>query len=156
MSSLIRRVRSRAARAVRPAWLAVAVAAAGCAPRIDVHGHIGNPDALDGIQHGVQTQEQVAELLGTPTVVATFDDTRWYYVTRRTETVSFYDPMLIAQRIVVIAFDESGVVESVDSFAAEEARAIDPADDETPTRGRSFGFLEQLFGNIGRPAALGR
>ena len=153
MPSLNRRVRSRAVRLV---WLAAAVAAAGCAPRIDVHGHIVAPDALDGIRPGVQTQAQVAELLGTPTVVATFDDARWYYVTRRTETVSFYDPELIAQRVVVIAFDENGVVESVDSFAAEEARAIDPADDETPTRGRSFGLLEQLFGNIGRPAALGR
>ena len=153
MPSLIRRVRSRAGRL---AWLAVAVAAAGCAPRIDVHGHIGDPDALDGIRPGVQTQDQVAELLGTPTVVATFDDARWYYVTRRTETVAFYDPALLSQRVVVIAFDEGGVVESVDSFAAEEARAIDPVDDETPTRGRSFGFLEQLLGNIGRPAALGR
>ena len=153
MPSLIRRVRSRTARLV---WLAAAVVAVGCAPRIDVHGHIGAPDALDGIRPGVQTQAQVAELLGTPTVVATFDDARWYYVTRRTETVSFYDPELIAQRVVVIAFDENGVVESVDSFAAEEARAIDPVDDETPTRGRSFGLLEQLFGNLGRPAALGR
>ncbi len=153
MPSLNRRVRSRAACIV---WLAAAVAVVGCAPRIDVHGHIGDPDALDGIRPGVQTQAQVAELLGTPTAVATFDDARWYYVTRRTETVSFYDPELTAQRVVAIAFDENGVVESVDSFAAEEARAIDPADDETPTRGRSFGLLEQLFGNIGRPAALGR
>ena len=128
----------------------------GCSPKLDVHGHVGDPEALAEIRPGVQTQDQVAELLGTPSAVATFDDARWYYITRRTETVAFYDPDLVSQQIVVIAFDEGGVVTEVASFAAEEAREIDPVDDESPTRGRTFSLLEQLLGNLGRPATLGR
>ena len=126
---------------------------AGCTPRVHVQGHISDPEALAEIKPGVQTRAEVARLLGTPSTVATFDDKRWYYITRRTETTSFYDPELVEQTITVIDFDKSGVVTQVASFAADEVRAIEPVEEESPTRGRSFGLLEQLLGNIGRPGA---
>ena len=124
---------------------------AGCAPRVHVQGHVTDPEALAQIEPGVQSRAEVAQLLGTPSAVATFDDKRWYYITRRTEQTAFYDPELIEQDITVIAFDEAGTVAEVSSFAAEQARAIDPVDAESPTRGSSFGLFEQILGNIGRP-----
>ena len=124
---------------------------AGCAPRVHVQGHVADPEALAEIEPGVQSRAEVALLLGTPSAVATFDDKRWYYITRRTETTAFYDPDLIEQNITVITFDEDGTVADISSFAAEQARAIDPVDAESPTRGNSFGLLEQILGNIGRP-----
>ena len=51
----------------------------------------------------------------------------------------------------MIAFDETGVVAEITSLSLAEARAIELADEETPTRGRELSLLEQLFGNIGRP-----
>ena len=159
MQSRMRRVQSSPARAARCAVLGALLAmaaTAGCSPGRDVHGHVRDPEALTEIRPGVQTRDQVADLLGTPSAVATFDDARWYYITRRTETVAFYDPDLVSQHIVVIAFDEGGVVTEVTSFAAEDAREIDPVDDESPTRGRTLSLLEQLFGNLGRPARLGQ
>ena len=125
---------------------------AGCAPQVHMQGHVSDPDALAAIEPGVQTRADVALLLGTPSAVATFDDARWYYITRRTETTAFYDPELIEQQIVVVTFDESGVVADVSSFAAEQARAIEPVDEESPTRGSTPGMFEQFFGNLGRPA----
>ena len=53
----------------------------------------------------------------------------------------------------MIAFDENGVVAEVASMSIEEARAIEPVEEESPTRGRELSFFEQIFGNIGRPAA---
>ena len=128
-----------------------AALAAGCAPRVHMQGHVTDPEALAEIRPGVQSRAEVAQLLGTPSAVATFDDKRWYYITRRTETTAFYDPDLIEQNITVITFDDEGRVADVSSFAAEQARAVDPVDAESPTRGSSFGLLEQILGNIGRP-----
>lgn len=124
---------------------------AGCAPRAHVQGHVADPEALARIEPGVQSRADVTLLLGTPSAVATFDDKRWYYITRRTEQTAFYDPKLIEQQIIVIAFDEDGTVADLSSLAAEQARAVDPVDAESPTRGSSFGLLEQILGNIGRP-----
>ncbi len=125
---------------------------AACAPRVDTRGHVPNPEALATIQAGVQTRADVAELLGSPSVVGTFDDARWYYITRRVESGAFYEEELLEQQIVVIAFDDAGVVSEVASLDPAVAREIDPASAETPTRGRELGFFEQLLGNIGTPA----
>ena len=130
-----------------------AVLLAGCEPQLHVQGHVSDPDALAAIAPGVQTRAEVAFLLGTPSAVATFDDRRWYYIARRTETLAFYDTELVEQQVTVIDFDENGVVREVATLTDDQAREIEPVAAESPTRGRSLGLLEQLFGNIGRPVA---
>ena len=141
-------------RRVRRALLGCALAAvllAGCTPQVHQQGHVADPEALAEIKPGVQTREEVARLLGTPSAVGTFDDARWYYISRRSETTAFYAPELVDQNVTVIAFDENGVVAEITSLTLADARAIGHVEDETPTRGRELGLLEQFFGNIGRP-----
>ena len=143
-------------RQFRHALLGCALAAvllAGCEPIVHQQGHVSDPEALAEIKPGVQTREDVARLLGTPSSVGTFDDARWYYISRRTETTAFYEPDLIDQRVTVIAFGENGRVAEVTSLSLADARAVEPVEEESPTRGRELGVLEQLFGNIGRPIA---
>ncbi len=142
----------RARRMVLGCTLAAALLA-GCAPIAHQQGHIRDAEVLAQIEPGEQTREEVARLLGTPSAVGTFDDRRWYYISRRTETTAFYEPELVDQDVTVIAFDENGVVAEVASVSIEEARAIAPVEEESPTRGRELSFFEQIFGNIGRPAA---
>ena len=126
---------------------------AGCEPIVHQQGHVSDPEALAEIKPGVQTREEVARLLGTPSAVGTFDDTHWYYISRRSETTAFYAPELVDQAVTVIAFDENGVVAEISSLSLADARAIELEEAETPTRGRELGLLEQFFGNIGRPVA---
>ena len=140
----------RARRMVLGCALAAALLA-GCAPIVHQQGHIRDAEVLAQIEPGEQTREEVARLLGTPSAVGTFDDRRWYYISRRTETTAFYEPELVDQDVTVIAFDENGVVAEVASMSIEEARAIEPVEEESPTRGRELSFFEQIFGNIGRP-----
>ena len=131
-----------------------AVLLAGCEPIVHQQGHVRDAAVLAQIEPGVQTREDVARLLGTPSAVGTFDDKRWYYISRRTETEAFYAPELVDQEITEIAFDENGVVAEVTSLSLADARAIEPVEEESPTRGRELSFFEQIFGNIGRPVAL--
>ena len=140
----------RARRMVLGSALAAALLA-GCTPLVHQQGHIDDPEALAEIETGVQTREDVARLLGTPSAVGTFDDKRWYYLSRRTETIAFYAPELVDQSVTVIAFDEIGVVAEVATLSIADARAIEPVAEESPTRGRTLGLLEQLLGNLGRP-----
>ena len=143
-------------RRVRRALLGCALAAAllaGCTPQVHQQGHVTDPEALAEIKPGVQTREEVARLLGTPSAMGTFDDKQWYYISRRSETTAFYEPELVDHNVTVIAFDENGVVAEIASVSFDEARAIEPVDEESPTRGRTLGLFEQFFGNIGRPVA---
>ena len=143
-------------RRARRALLGCALTAAllaGCTPIVHQQGHVHDSEALAEIEPGVQTREEVARLLGTPSTIGTFDDKHWYYISRRTETTAFYEPDLVDQSVTVIAFDENGIVAEVASISLADARAVEPVDEESPTRGRELGLLEQLFGNIGRPVA---
>ena len=145
--------RSRRVRRMAFGCALAAALLAGCTPQVHQQGHVSDPEALAEIKPGVQTREEVARLLGTPSAMGTFDDRNWYYISRRTETEAFNAPELVDQSVVVIAFDENGVVAEVASVSTDEARAVVPVDEETATRGRELGLLEQLFGNIGRPTA---
>ena len=126
---------------------------AGCAPIVHQQGHIRDAEVLAQIKPGEQSRQEVASLLGTPSAMGTFDDRRWYYISRRTETEAFYTPELVDQGVTVITFDENGVVAEVTSLSLAEARAIEPVEEESPTHGRELSFFEQIFGNIGRPVS---
>lgn len=108
------------------------------------------PDALAQIQPGLQTRAEVARLLGTPTSIGTLDGERWYYLTRVTENLAFYDPKQIDQRVVVVEFDGNDRVKDIHSYSVDEARRIDFVARETPTQGKDLSVLQQLFGNFGR------
>ena len=90
------------------AWRNLAAAAAacalaaGCIYKVSVYqGSIIDPADLDKVENGM-TREQVAYVLGTPTVRDPFHADRWDYV--------FTSGTLAGERrIVVIRFSDSGV-----------------------------------------------
>lgn len=130
--------------------LVAGVGLAGCAPTVNVHGHMPNPDALPEIKVGSTNRDQVRELLGSPTSIATFDDKRWYYISRKTETGSFDRTELLDQEIVVIDFDDGGFVKTVDvQKGTEKTQDVAMISRVTPTKGRELGFFEQILGNFG-------
>jgi outer membrane protein assembly factor BamE (lipoprotein component of BamABCDE complex) len=132
------------------AALAAGMLVAGCSPTTNVRGHVIEPRMVEAIRPGVDDQASVKAMLGTPSVMGTFSDKRWYYVSRTTEQLAFFKPDVLEQKIVMVDFDDSGIVRNVRNIDLAEAEKIDPVDDETPTRGRELGFWEQIFGNIGR------
>lgn len=122
----------------------------GCA-QIDVHGHKVEPESMALIQKGKTTKEEVAEILGTPASVSTFQDNKWYYISEKTErSVSFMKPTVIDSQTIIIAFDEKGRVTDVREKGLGDKQTVAHVSRTTPTSGRSFGFMEQLLGNVGR------
>ena len=129
--------------------LVTALGVASCAPEVNLRGHVPNPESLALIKPGQQTRDQVLDMLGSPTAIGTFEDTRWYYITRKTEQLAFYEPDLIEATIVLVEFDQAGFVKQVAHLSNAEARDIDPVSRTTPTKGREMGFIQQLLGNLG-------
>jgi outer membrane protein assembly factor BamE (lipoprotein component of BamABCDE complex) len=132
-----------------------------CAPTINNHGYQIDPELLSQITPGVTSREQVARILGSPSSMATFDDDSWYYISQRTERMSFYQNRVTAQDVVAISFDRSGIVASVEQHGMDEAMPIQPVADATPTLGNELTLIQQFLGNLGRfnsdpNAALGR
>ncbi|MGE0108678.1 MAG: outer membrane protein assembly factor BamE [Bdellovibrionales bacterium] len=127
-----------------------------CAPKVATRGAVLDPEEVAKIEVGTSSRENVLDTLGSPTQVSTFDETIWYYITRKTEQRSFLDPQTIEQKSIEIKFDDNGIVEAMNEFDAKDAETITPVSRRTPTYGRQTSFIEQLMGNVGRPGSLSR
>lgn len=123
---------------------------AACSPTVTNHGYRLDPDTMAQIVPGVTSHEQVLRLLGSPSAVGTFDVERWYYISQRTEQMSFYQSEVVAQDVVTIEFDSRGIVQNVVQNDMGQALAVAPSPDKTKTMGNELTVLQQLLGNVGR------
>lgn len=129
---------------------AIAVTLGACSPTTNIRGYLIDEQLAASIQPGVDNQESIRTMMGNPSVEALFDRNRWYYVSRTTETLAFFNPETVDHKVLAVEFDSRGYVTAVKRMGMEDARNVSPVDDKTPTRGRELGFWEQIFGNIGR------
>ncbi len=136
--------------------LAAAVLLAACAPRIETRGNLPDPDLLAELEIGALNKRQVEEMFGSPSSVSTFGNENWYYISERTEMTAFYAPEVIDRKVVVISFDDKGVIRDFASLGLEDGRIIEFVERKTPTAGHEITFLQQLFGNLGRFEGSGR
>lgn len=136
-----------------PNTLVALIAAAtitGCAADVSQRGNLPSPDKLAELHPGTTTKDQAAKILGTPSSVSVFNDKDWYYISRRTKQVAFFDPDVLDQQVYILRFDDKGVLAAVDHRDLKDGKEIEPVARTTPAPGRELSFLEQLVGNLGR------
>ena len=135
---------------IKPALLLFCMVLAACTPALVIQGYVPDQATLAGVEKGVDNKDTVVTKLGSPSTIATFDDDTWIYVNKRSEVFAFFEPTVLSQNVVAINFDPEGRVEEIRRFTLEDGQLFDPVTRKTPTQGRELGFLEQLFGNVGR------
>lgn len=122
------------------------------------HGYILERDQTElTAEPGFDTKDSILAKYGEPSMIGVFDRDAWYYLNSRDQSRAFFRPTTTARNIVAIKFDENSKVASVENFTLEDGEDIRMVSRETPTRGRTLNFWEQLLGNVGAlPAALGQ
>jgi len=126
------------------------VGLSACGNNVQLRGNTPDPEDIAVIQPGVQSRQDIVDLLGSPSTVSTFQDRKWYYIGQKTEEIAFMKPSVIDRQVLVVTFDEGGLVEGTQIYGMDDAQDIDPVDRETPTEGRDLTLLQQLFGNNGQ------
>ena len=132
--------------------LALVLVMCGCSPMIHHQGKNLEEDDLAQVKTGIHTKEDVTRILGSPSSMAAFDDSKWYYIYKRTEATAFFKPKITQQKITEVAFDKIGRVEEVKHLDLSNAQDVAYVERITPTSGHSGSFLKQIFGNFGRVA----
>lgn len=126
-------------------------ALAACGSEVRVRGNLPDLEDIAAINPGIDTRRDVAAKLGTPSALSTFESNIWYYIGSREEQgVSFTLPEEIERSVLMITFNEQGVVETTDLRTLEDGQEIEIVERETPTEGRELTLMQQIFGNVGR------
>ena len=129
---------------------ALALALGACEQSVQVRGNIPDDESANKITPGVHSRADIASLLGSPSTMSTFQDSKWYYIGQKTTQFGFFEPEVLERKVLVVSFDEAGNVDSTKIYGLEDGQKIDPVGRVTPTEGREITFLQQMFGNLGR------
>ena len=137
----------------RVAGLLVAAGLAACAPVYVNHGYVPSDQELSLIEVGKDTRETVATTIGRPSTSGLLNDVGWYYVQSRWKNYGAMPPKEEDRQVVAITFTEAGVVENVERFGLEKGQIVPLSRRVTDSNIKGLGFLQQLFGSIGRLSA---
>lgn len=132
--------------------LLAGVALAGCMGETLKRGYVPSEMALQQVPVGAP-REQVLIALGTPSTTADFGGEVFYYISQTSNRpVAFMNSRVIDQQVLAVYFDENQQVSRIANYDLQDGRIFDMVSRTTPTAGKEFSFLTQLFaaaGNFG-------
>jgi outer membrane protein assembly factor BamE (lipoprotein component of BamABCDE complex) len=127
-----------------------ATALSACSPAVSARGNQLTAAQLAEIKPGTTDKETVTRVLGSPSSVASFGDTTWYYISQKSEELAFFKPEVRDPEVVAVTFDKDGTVKDVQKLQSKAPRGIEPVARTTPAPGKELSFIEQLLGNFGK------
>ena len=129
--------------------IAFSLTAAACTPTVNMRGNLVDNYKLAKIQKGVDTRTDVLQKIGSPTTVAPFDDSVWYYLGQTTEKRGIFDDQVISERTLVVTFTPDGIVQDIKDVKGKR-QDIPYVDRATPTSGNETTVMQQMLGNLGK------
>jgi len=115
-----------------------------------LRGNHVDADQLKELVPGTSTRADATSLLGSPTTRAAFDDNTWIYISETTRTRVGRLPGVLAQDVVVLTFDQAGVLRNVKHLDQDDGKSVSIVSRTTPSPGSEASFLQQLLGNVGK------
>ncbi len=128
----------------------LALGLGACAQDIRVRGNFPDSEMVSKISPGIHSRIDIQSLLGSPSTVSTFQDSKWYYIGQKSTQFAFFEPEVLERTVLVVSFDAAGLVETTRTYDLADGQTIDPLDRVTPTEGRELSILQQLIGNLGK------
>jgi outer membrane protein assembly factor BamE (lipoprotein component of BamABCDE complex) len=125
---------------------------AACTQQVEHHGYLAKPGAFDQVRKGMSKGE-VEAVLGSPSTTASvnYQGDSYYYISSVTEQRAFLNPKEIDRQVIAVRFDQNDQVTSFGQYGLEDGKIIEVNTRETPSAGREFSILRQIFGNLGKP-----
>src|SRR5688500_18008661 len=145
-------MKSRIRHPARAATIAALVGfgLSGCIGETLTRGYVPSDTALQQVTEGAP-REQVLIALGTPSTTADFGGEVFYYISQTANRpVAFMNTHVVDQKVLAVYFDENGQVTQVADYGLQDGKIFDFVSRTTPTAGKDFSFLTQLFEGVGR------
>ena len=97
-----------------------------------------------------KSQEEVRNILGSPSTVVSFDRNTWIYMSSDVERVAFFAPEEVDRDILTIRFNDEGKVSEVSRLNKAHGQEVAVNEDKTEALGQEQGFFRKFFGGVGQ------
>ena len=136
----------------KPIYLTLAIGMmtilSACESRITQHGNRLDPIALEKLTIGSTKQIEVEALFGKPSTRGAFDSGRIFYIAQQMEDAPGKKTVLLERTIVIFTFDDKKTLQSIEFQDESQGRTVFYLDIATPTPGETYGFFDQILGNL--------
>ncbi|MBO4294039.1 MAG: outer membrane protein assembly factor BamE [Alphaproteobacteria bacterium] len=117
-------------------------------------GNMPSDDKIAQVKVG-QTQDDVRQILGSPSAVTALDENEWLYMSSTLKKVAFCTPKIVDRDVLAIRFDKKGQVEKISRLNKDDGHEIKPDSDQTSSGGHNPGFFKKYFGGVGTYMPIG-
>lgn len=121
----------------------------GC-QSVDVRGQFVSDSVIEQINIKKPNQEQLIDMIGTPTYVPDFSENTWYYIQRSLTRRAWFDPKVVKQRILKITFAKNKKVSEAVLMKDSQNEAVSANSAYTKTQGTEQSGIQKFVKNIGR------
>ena len=128
----------------------------GCTEAVQVRGNLPDPEVVGEIEPGRHSREDVFQMIGSPSTLSalsamsSYQDRKWYYIGQKTSQYAFFKPEVLERSVLLVTFDERGLVDETQLYTLEDGQVIKPVSRITETEGEEISILQELLGNLGR------
>ena len=117
-------------------------------------GNMPSDDKIAQVKVG-QTKDEVQQILGSPSSVASLDEHEWLYMSSTLKKVAFFTPEIIDRHVLAIRFDKKGLVSQISKLNEQDGEDLQPDSEETLSGGHNPGFFKKYFGGVGTYMPIG-
>lgn len=122
-----------------------------CIAKIEKRGYMFDLVDYNLLEEGITTKERALKIMGFPTMTSNFNDNIWIYYSEEKKGFLFMRPNIVARDILVLKFDDSQVVKSVQKInLADENKDIKFATNYTQVETRKVSALKSIINNVGQ------
>lgn len=129
-------------------FISVTIAACSSDVFLVHNGNMPSAEKISQISAG-QSKAQVAQVLGSPSSVTSFDGNTWIYMSSTLKKVAFFKPQEVNREILAISFNDNNQVVKIAELDETDGRNIKVDTEVTPTPGQKIGFFRKYFGGVG-------
>lgn len=129
--------------------IGLSLVVSACSATYRNYGYVPPQEDLDQIAVGVDTRASVEETLGSGGASSVLEEDALYFVRSRVRSFAMFEPEVIERDVVAVSFDNSGVVQNIETFGLERGQVVRLSRRVTDSSVANKSFFQQLFGNIG-------
>lgn len=125
------------------------ITTAACTPSQTTRGNFLEERQINDVKVGEHSRYDILQYMGSPTSTAPFNENKWYYIGQKTEKRGILDDEVLEEKIVVVEFDNKGIVSKVELLDSNR-EDIPVNKNKTATAGHEVTIIQQMLGNLGK------